>query len=58
MIRVIVFFLFLSLAVGVGITVVRHMTGKELWSLTKTIGFSLLCGTIALAFMSILVVLF
>lgn len=58
MIRVILFFLFISLAVGVGITAVRHMTGKELWSLSKTIGFSLLCGSIALAIMVGLVVLF
>lgn len=58
MIRVVVFYLFISLAVGVGITAVRHMTGKELWSLSKIIGFSLLCGSIALAIMVGLVVLF
>lgn len=58
MIRVLIFFLFISLAVGVGITTLRHMTGKELWSLSKTIGFSLLCGFIALVIMVGLVVLF
>lgn len=58
MIRVVIFFLFLSLAIGVGITALRHLSGQELWSLSKTIGFSLLCSAVALGIMIGVVVLF
>lgn len=58
MIRVIVFYLFLCLAFGVSIYSFRHMTGLQAWKLIKLFGYSILCGTAALAVLLAIVILF
>lgn len=41
-----------------GIPVLRQMSGKEKWDLTKTVVFSIICSVLALATMMLIVFLF
>ena len=58
MIRVVGFFLILWGCVTLSIIQVRQMTGKELWSATKVLTFSLVCAIITFVILSLIVFLF
>jgi len=58
MIRLWLAFAILAILIHFGITVWRKMERKEQWSLTKTAFYSILVSLLALAAMTILVVLF
>lgn len=56
--RVIFAFIFIFGMFFIGIQTVRNMTGKELWSLTKLLTYSMICAILTLVFLITLVVLF
>lgn len=58
MLKVIAIFVLLTISFGLSITSVRHMTGQEIWSVAKTLGFSLICALLTLVVMSVIVILF
>lgn len=58
MIRMILFFVVLSLVFGIGIAAFRSLTGKEKWRLTKLVAYSIMCMLATVGFMVIIVVLF
>jgi hypothetical protein len=58
MIRVIFAFLIIFGLFFFGIKAVRDMTGKDLWSMTKLLTYSLICAMLTLVFLITLVVLF
>jgi hypothetical protein len=58
MFKVILAFIFIFGVFFFGIKAVRDMTGKELWSLTKLLTYSLICAILTLVFLITLVVLF
>jgi hypothetical protein len=58
MIRVILAFIVIFGMFFIGIQTVRNMTGKELWSLTKLLTYSMICAILTLVFLITLVVLF
>lgn len=58
MIRILLTFIFLAVVIGFGIKTVRQMTGKEQWALTKTVGYAILCSSIAIALMILIVIIF
>jgi len=41
-----------------GIPALRKLTGKEKWDLTKTVIYSILCASLAIAAMILIVILF
>ena len=58
MARAVLVFLCLWGAIAVGIMQVRHMTGQEIWSLTKLTTYSMVCALLALIAMVGFVILF
>ena len=58
MIRLVLVFAFLSAVIHFTITTWRNMTGKERWSLTKTLGYSIIVSLLAIVVMMFMVVLF
>jgi hypothetical protein len=58
MIRFIFLFAILAALIHFGITGWRSMSGKERWSLTKTLGYSIIVSLLAIVVMMFLVVLF
>ena len=58
MIRVLMLWLVLSLAIGFGISAWRSLTGKEQWQLTKYVAYATLCSAVAGVLLSFIVVLF
>ena len=48
----------LAVLVHFGITAWRNMEGKERWTLTKSIGYSIIVALLALAVMTAIVILF
>jgi hypothetical protein len=58
MIKILLTFVLLTIAVAFGIRTVRQMTGKEKWALTKTVGYAILCSSIAFALMISIVIIF
>jgi len=58
MIRVILIWLMLSVAVGAGITAFRSLSGSEKWELTKIVAYATMCSLVAVVLLGILVVLF
>jgi len=58
MIRLWLVFVMLAVGIHFGITAWRNMNGKERWSLTKTAFYSIIVSLLALAVMTILVILF
>jgi hypothetical protein len=58
MIRVVFAFVVIFGLFFFGIKAVRDMTGKDLWSLTKLLTYSLICAMLTLVFLITLVVLF
>lgn len=58
MIRVILAFVVIFGLFYFGIKAVRTMTGKDIWSVTKILTYSLFCAIITLATMIAIVVIF
>jgi hypothetical protein len=58
MFRVILAFLVIFGLFFFGIKAVRDMTGKEIWSMTKLLTYSLVCAILALATLISIVVIF
>jgi hypothetical protein len=58
MIRLWLVFAILAVLIYVGITAWRNLNGKERWSLTKSIAYSILVSLLALAVMTTIVILF
>jgi len=58
MIRVILAFVILAALIHFGITAWRSMSGKERWSLTKTVSYSIIVSLLAIVVMMFIVVLF
>jgi uncharacterized membrane protein len=58
MIRFILLFAVLAALIHFGITGWRSLTGKERWSLTKTLGYSIIVSLLAIVVMMFMVVLF
>jgi hypothetical protein len=58
MIRLWLVFAILAVLIHLGITAWRNLNGKEQWSLTKTIGYSIIVSLLAVLVMTVMVVLF
>ena len=58
MIRLVFVFAILAALIHFGIIGWRSMTGKERWSLTKTLGYSIIVSLLAIVVMMFMVVLF
>jgi hypothetical protein len=58
MIRLWLAFAILAVLIHLGITVWRKMEGKERWTLTKSIAYSILVSLLALMVMTAIVILF
>lgn len=58
MVRMIFVWVCLSAAIALSTRQIRQMTGKQLWSLSKTIAFGVTCSTVALLILILIVVLF
>jgi hypothetical protein len=58
MIRFIFLFAILAVLIHFGITGWRSLSGKDRWSLTKTIGYSIIISLLAIVVMTFLVILF
>ena len=58
MIKIILAFLLLALAIGIGIDVVRYMSGLEKWQLTKVLAYAIICSLLATVLLVAFVVLF
>lgn len=58
MIRALLLFVLLTIAVGGGIRLFQSMTNQDRWALTKTIGYATLCSAIAIVILSVIVTLF
>ena len=58
MIRLVFVFAILAALIHFGIVGWRSMTGKDRWSLTKTLGYSIIVSLLAIVVMMFIVVLF
>ena len=58
MIRLWLAFAVLAVLIHFGITAWRKMEGKERWTLTKSIAYSILVSLLALMVMTVIVILF
>ncbi len=58
MIKIILAFLLLSVAIGIGINVVRSMSGLEKWQLTRVVAYATMCSLLATVLLVAFVVLF
>ncbi len=58
MIKILLAFVILTAVIAFAVKTVREMTGKEKWALTKTLGYAIICSSLALAAMISIVVLF
>ena len=58
MIRLWLVFAILAILIHLGITAWRKMDGKERWSLTKSLTYSIIVALLAVLVMMLLVVLF
>ncbi len=56
--RMILVWLVLSIAIGLGIDYWRSMAGKEQWQLTKYIAYATMCSLLAVVVLAGLVVFF
>jgi hypothetical protein len=54
----ILMWLLLSGAIGIGIAAFRQLSGKEQWQLTKYIAYATMCSLVAVVLLGIMVVLF
>ncbi len=58
MIKIILAFLLLSVAVGMVITAVRNMSGLEKWQLTKVVAYAIMCALLATVLLVVTVLVF
>ena len=58
MIRMILMWVLLSGAIGIGIAAFRQLSGKEQWQLTKYIAYATMCGLVAVVLLAFLVLMF
>jgi len=58
MFRLFVIFVVLAVLIHFGIMAWRSLSGKERWSLTKNLGYSIIVALLATAIMSLIVILF
>jgi hypothetical protein len=58
MIRLWLVFVILAVLIHFGITAVREMDGKERWTLTKSISYSIIVALLAVLVMTVIVILF
>jgi hypothetical protein len=58
MIRLWLAFIIVAVLVHFGLTAWRNMTGKEQWTLTKSIGYSIIVALLAVLVMTVIVILF
>jgi hypothetical protein len=58
MARMILMWLLLSGAIGVGIMAFRQLSGKEQWQLTKLLAYATMCGLVAVVLLAFLVLMF
>jgi len=57
-IKIILAFLLLSVAVGMVITAVRNMSGLEKWQLTKVVAYAIMCALLATVLLVVTVLVF
>jgi hypothetical protein len=58
MIKIILAFLFVFSICYFGIKGYRDLSGKDKWSLTKLLGYSILCALTAIVLLMLIVILF
>ena len=58
MIKIWLAFAILAAAIHFGITAWRNLNGKERWTLTKSIAYSILVALLAVLVMTVIVILF
>jgi len=58
MIRLWLVFAIFAILVHFGITTWRKMEGKERWSLTKSLGYSIIVSLVAVMLMAVIVIVF
>jgi len=58
MIRLWLAFIILAVIIHFGITAVRKMNGKERWTLTKSVAYSILVSLLVVLAMTAIVILF
>jgi hypothetical protein len=58
MIRLWLSFAILAVLIHLGITAWRNMEGKERWTLTKSVTYSIIVALLAVLVMSVIVILF
>ena len=58
MFRLVLVFVILAVLIHFGIIGWRSMTGKERWSLTKTLSYSIIVSLLAITVMTLIVILF
>jgi hypothetical protein len=58
MIRLWLAFAILAVLIHLGITTWRKMEGKEQWTLTKSVGYSIIVALLTLLVMTLIVILF
>lgn len=58
MIRLWLVFAVLAVLIHLGITVWRKMEGKERWTLTKSVTYSIIVALLAVLVMTVIVILF
>ncbi len=58
MIRLWIVFIIFAVLIHFGITAWRKLEGKERWSLTKSIAYSIIVSLLALMVMTVLVIVF
>jgi hypothetical protein len=58
MIRLWLVFAVLAVIIHFGITTVREFDGKERWTLTKSIGYSIIVALLVVLVMAVIVILF
>lgn len=58
MIRMLLAFLIAFAIFYFGIAGFRNLTGKDQWALTKLLGYSIMCASLAIVLLMLIVVLF
>jgi hypothetical protein len=58
MIRLWLVFVILTVLIHFGITTVREFDGKERWTLTKSVTYSIIVALLAVLVMTVIVILF
>jgi hypothetical protein len=58
MFKVLLTFVIFAVLLHLGITAWRNMTGKEQWTLTKSVGYSIIVSLLVVLAMTVIVILF